>query len=109
MDSMDTQSQQAAVDRAVEQHIADIKDHMPETYKMIQAKAKEIGKRAFGLVRAGLKGEPNRFWAMEAGYVKGTQFNTLGMQDEVTKAMVEFGCANACIFGVPEEGGNGAA
>lgn len=85
----------------VERLIGEIKAHMPETYKAIQAKAVEIGNQAYVLVRAGLRGEPNRFWAMEAGHVMGTPFNLLDMQEEVAVQMVRWGCAHACIFGQP--------
>lgn len=97
---MDTRSR-TEIEAEVQQHIAEIKAHMPETYKTIQAKAQEIGAQAFALVRAGLRGEPNRFWAMERGWVKGTVFNALGIQDEVAGQMVRWGCAHVCIFGVP--------
>lgn len=100
---MDTRPS-AEIEAEVQQHIAEIKAHMPETYKTIQAKAVEIGTQAFGLVRAGLRGEPNRFWAMERGWVKGTPFNALGIQDEVAAQMVRWGCAHVCIFGVPTPG-----
>lgn len=101
---MDTRSAEE-----VERDIAEIKAHMPETYATIKAKAGELGTQAFALVRAGLRGEPNRFWAMERGWVKGTPFNALGMQEEVMRHMVQFGCAHACIFGWPsKEAGNGS-
>lgn len=105
---MDTRTAEQ-VNAEINQHIAEIKAHMPETYKAIQAKAAEIGKDAFGLVRAGLRGERNRFWAMERGWVKGTTFNVLGIQEEVAQQMVQWGCAHVCIFGVPVQGAaNGA-
>lgn len=97
---MDTKSAEQ-IEAAVQQDIAEIKAYMPETYKAIQAKAAEIGSKAFALVRAGLRGEPNRFWAMERGWVKGTPFNVLGMQEEAATQMVRWGCAHVCIFGQP--------
>ena len=51
----------------IEQQIADIKAHMPEVYKSIQAKAAAIGKPAFALVRKGLRGDANCFYAFERG------------------------------------------
>lgn len=92
-------------DEEVQQHIAEIKAHMPETYKAIQGKAGEIGRRAYELVRKGLRGERNRFWAMERGWVKGTPFNLPEIQPDVALALVQFGSAYVCIFGVPKEGG----
>lgn len=99
---MDTKSAEQ-IEAAVQQDIAEIKAHMPETYKEIQAKAAEIGSLAFALVRAGLRGVPNRFWAMERGWVKGTPFNALGVQDVVAVQLVRWGCAHVCIFGQPVE------
>ena len=97
---MDSRSK-TDIEAEVQRHIAEIKAHMPETYKSILVKADEIGRQAFVIVRAGLRGEPNRFWSMERGWVKGTPFNTLGIQEETAVQMVRFGCAHACIFGVP--------
>lgn len=69
---MDTQ-RKAAVD--VEAKIAEIKAHMPNTYASIQRKAALLGGQAYELVRRGLRGEPNCFYAIEAGYVMGTMFD----------------------------------
>ena len=52
-----------------------IKDHMPETYKAIQEKAGKIGNEAYRLVRSGLAGKPNKFYAMERGWICGTPFD----------------------------------
>jgi hypothetical protein len=52
-----------------------IKTQMPMVYGAIQDKAQEIGKEAFALVRKGLRGEPNTFYAFERGYVVGTPFS----------------------------------
>ena len=78
--------------------IQEIRQHMPETYKSIQAKAAEIGNDAYVLVRRGLRGEPNCFWAMERGHIKGTMFNLPDTQRDVAWAMVCWGSAHACIF-----------
>jgi hypothetical protein len=91
MDTIDTKEN-------IELQIAEIKSRMPETYKAILAKAAEIGKPAFALVRRGLRGEPNAFYAMENGHVKGTPFNQGDIMPEVAKYMVQFGCTFFCIF-----------
>jgi hypothetical protein len=52
-----------------------IKTQMPMVYGAIQDKAQQIGKDAFALVRKGLRGEPNTFYAFERGYVVGTPFS----------------------------------
>lgn len=102
---MDTRT--AKVDVAAS--IQEIKQHMPETYKSIQAKAAEIGNDVYVLVRRGLRGEPNCFWAMERGHIKGTLFDMPDVQRDVAWAMVGFGCAHACIFPAAtlKEGGAG--
>ena len=91
---MDTRT--AKIDVAAEIQV--IKQHMPDTYKSIQAKAAEIGNDAYVLVRRGLRGEPNCFWAMERGHIKGTLFNLPDTQRDVAWAMVCWGSAHACIF-----------
>ena len=82
----------------VEQEIADIKAHMPEVYQAIKDKADEIGKEAYSLVRRGLRGEPNCFYAFERGWVKGTPFKLTDIQRDVAYYMVAFGGAHVCIF-----------
>lgn len=91
---MDTKTAKLDVSGKIEE----IKAFMPETYKSILAKAGEIDKRAYELVRRGLRGEPNCFYAFEAGRVVGTPFATGPLPDHVAKLMVEFGCAMVCIF-----------
>ena len=68
-----------------------IKDHMPETYKAIQEKAGKVGNLAFKLVRASLKGEPNRFYAIERGHVAGTPFDMGNVSDEIARLALQFG------------------
>jgi len=93
---MDTRSKED-----VERLVGEIKACMPETYKSIQAKAAELGKDAYALVRAGLRGEPNKFWAMEAGRVMGTPFTLREINADVALAMVQWGCAYVCIWAAP--------
>lgn len=85
----------------VNDQIAQIKQHMPETYKSIQAKAASIGTPAFGLVRRGLRGESNCFWAMERGRVVGTPFSQSEITRDVAQYMVTFGCTYVCIWAAP--------
>ena len=75
-----------------------IKTQMPMVYGAIQDKAKEVGKEAFALVRRGLRGEPNTFYAFERGYVVGTPFSHGPITDQLAGLMVRFGCAFVCIF-----------
>lgn len=90
----------------IELQIAEIKAHMPETYKAILAKAEEIGKIAFSLVRRGLRGEANCFYAMENGYVKGAPFNQADIMPEIARYMVQFGCSFIVVW-QSERGGGG--
>ena len=96
---MDTRTAKVDVSRQLEE----IKQHMPETYKAIKAKAAEIGNQVFELVRRGLRGEANCFYAFEGGRVVGTPFAAGPLPDHVARLMVEFGCAFVCIFQAPEE------
>lgn len=87
----------------VEQETELIKTKMPETYKAIQAKAAEIGRQAFALVRRGLSGEPDCFYTMESGYVMGTPFagknlDGTSIMDEIARYMVQFGCSHIVVF-----------
>ena len=88
--------------------IEEIKAFMPSTYEHIQAKAGEIGNRAFELVRRGLRGEANCFYAFEGGRVVGTPFVCGPLPDHIAKLMVEFGTAMVCIFDTPERVAHGA-
>ena len=99
MDTIDTKAN-------IELQIAEIKSRMPETYKAILAKAAEIGKPAFALVRRGLRGDPNTFYAMENGYVKGTPFNQADIMPEIARYMVQFGCTFIVVW-QSEIGGGG--
>lgn len=82
----------------VDQQIANIKAHMPEVYKSIQAKAAEIGKPAFALVRRGLRGEANCFYAFERGHVVGTPFNQTDVMPQTAFYMVAFNCDHIVIW-----------
>lgn len=89
----------------VEQEIAEIKAHMPEVYQCIKAKAEEMGKEAYALVRRGLRGEPNCFYAFERGYVKGTPFTLTDIMRDIAYLMVAYGSAHVCIFPIKEKAG----
>ncbi|MDP3228502.1 MAG: hypothetical protein Q8N13_11075 [Acidovorax sp.] len=96
----------------IEDRIQLIKSQMPETYKSIKAKADVIGRQAYALVRRGLGGEVNCFYAFEAGHVVGTPFNCADISRDLAQLLVEFGCVHVCIFGerlqaAPTEDQNG--
>lgn len=86
---------------AVEQQISEIRQFMPGVYASIRAKAEEIGREAFALVRRGLRGEPGCFYAFERGRVVGTPFDGCEIQADVAAVMVQFRCAHVCMWGVP--------
>lgn len=89
-----TPDQQAA---AVEKQLGVIKTSMPAVYASIKAKASEIGGEAYVLVRRGLRGEADCFYAFERGHVVGTPFCQAVMAD-VAKLMVEFGGTYLCMW-----------
>lgn len=85
--------------------LAEIKGYMPETYKNIQTNAapNRLGNAAFSLVRRGLRGEPNCFYASEGGRTVGTPFNRLDgdITAHVALAMVCFGCRYWVVWQQP--------
>lgn len=83
---------------SVDGQIAEIKQYMPETYKSIKERAYVVGNTAYELVRRALRGEPNCFYAIEAGRVMGTPFAVSAVTDYVARQMVQFGCAYVCIW-----------
>lgn len=101
MDSWtDSRQQGAAVVTAQElqKRLDHIKRNMPQTYELIQNKAKIQGSAVFRAVRHGCAGQPNRFWAMEAGHFAGTAFNLRKVQDDVAWAMVNYGSTFCVVF-----------
>lgn len=75
-----------------------IKTKMPNVYKAIQAKASEIGQEAFSLVRQGVRGEPYKFYAFEAGHVVGTPFTGHPIEASVAQWMCQFDCPFVCMW-----------
>lgn len=71
--------------------INEIKRFMPEVYGVIRERG------AYDLVRRGLRGEANCFYALEGGRVVGTPF-TLAVQADVAANMVQWGCSYLCIL-----------
>ena len=92
----------------VEAEIRRIKQSMPETYRSIQAKADEIGRAAYAMVRKGIAGEPDTFYAFEAGHVVGTPFAVDDISAQVAATMVRFSCASVVIWAVKPEVKHGA-
>lgn len=88
---MDTRPKQQQSGADVQARLDEIKRHMPETYKAIQAKATEIGNAAFRFVRKGVSGEPNQFYAIEGGRVTGTPFDLGNVPEEIARFALQFG------------------
>lgn len=101
MDSMDTRTAARGLteNRAmrspaeVAAALDEIKRFMPETYKAIQAKADAHGSRVYAMVRRGLRGEVNQWYAMERGRVMGTPFDLPQVTDGLARYIVQFGCS----------------
>lgn len=91
-----------------DKQIATIKASMPGVYGAVQAKAEEIGREAFALVRRGARGEPNCFYAFEGGRVVGTPFDQ-EVTPEVAQLIVRFGATFLCMWpAAAKEGDDGA-
>ncbi|UBB19513.1 hypothetical protein [Comamonas odontotermitis] len=89
----------------LQQRLDHIKRNMPKTYELIVKKAETEGNAVFRTVRLGCLGEPNRFWAMEAGHFAGTAFNMRSVEQEVAWQMVNFGDDWAIVFDPELDGG----
>lgn len=76
----------------VQARLAEIKAHMPMTYAAVNEKAAAIGGEAYRYLRQGIRGEPNKFYAIENGRVVGTPFDLPGVQDELARVIVQWGC-----------------
>lgn len=87
-------AEKARVKRAT----AIIKASMPETWDEIATVCRDVGDVARAAVRCGLAGRPGAFWAGEAGYVVGTQFQEFGVQVELAKQMVTFGATHWVVW-----------
>lgn len=85
----------------VEAGLQTIKAHMPKTYARIQELAAQDGGLTFKLVRRGLRGEPNVFWASEAGYVMGTAYSYELIRADVALCITQLGSSHWVIVGCP--------
>ncbi|WP_287917821.1 hypothetical protein [Comamonas sp.] len=79
---------------------------MPQTYESIQRKAAQLGNGVYSMVRRGILGRANCFWAVEGGQVMGTPFESKHpVMAVVAQGLVEFGCAHVCIIAEPPKAG----
>lgn len=104
---MDTRTTSQATANDVRAGLEEIKTHMPETYRQIQAKANEIGRVAYAHVRGSLAGQPNRFYAIERGRVIGTPFDIPEVRDEIAALIVEWGCTFLIMWAPPGQAAGG--
>lgn len=95
---MDTTKTPVKSAEEVEAVIATIKTKMPRTYAAIQAKAQDLGKAAFALVRSAIKGQPNCFYANEAGWVVGTRFDQSEISRDVAQLLVCHGVDHFIVW-----------
>lgn len=119
MDSMDTRTQAGSAGpaskpdgqqltaedrRRIEQGQQIIKSNMPGVYGHI-CKAAAADKRIWGLVRMGLAGRPNCFWAMEGQQLAGTPFVAWASLDAPAKLLQQMARpAFVCLLGpLPQE------
>lgn len=95
MDTFKTPMKSAAEVDAV---IATIKTQMPETYNSIRDKAKTLGPATYALVRAGIKGQPNCFYAFENGHIVGTPFSLTDIARDVAQFMCTLGVQHCIVW-----------
>jgi len=102
MDTWTAEEKEAQAQRVAE-GLALIKARMPKVYAHIQEKAGEIGNLAYALVRRGLSGQANCFYAFERGHVVGTPFSAGPLPDAVAAQMVQFDMAFVALWAKPAE------
>ncbi len=95
---MDTSRTTEQIKVKVAADIERIKTRMPNVYAEIQAKAAVIGSKAFNLVKRGCAGQPNTFYAFEAGHVVGTPFSNHDIERDIAQAMCTFGIQHVSIW-----------
>lgn len=91
---MDTRTADVDVSAQIEV----IKRFMPETYSLIQEKAKTFGNDVFVWVRQGLRGYPDFFYAEEGDRVMGTPFKRGNVMAELRRWHHEHGDFNIVFF-----------
>ena len=92
---MDTEGQKA---EEVRRQTELIKTHMPNVKQMLKDKAEELGSGVWKLMRRGMAGERNCFYAFEARCVVGTPFNAPSVLDHVAVNMVHFGVVHVMVL-----------
>ncbi|MDP9891245.1 hypothetical protein J2W32_000342 [Variovorax boronicumulans] len=99
---MDTMtSDQAMTVAEVNARLGFIKDRMPRTYQAIQEKAAVVGKEAYALVRRGIRGEPNCFFACERDHKAGTPWDA-AVPTDVARLVERYGMTFVCMWPEPK-------
>lgn len=85
----------------------DLRQHMPETAKWVEAKRQELGaEHVNGCIRRAMKGEPGLFYAMERGHVLGTPFPSTHPIAADQALAVQLGCTFAGFIATPPRTGS---
>ena len=85
----------------VEQDLHTIRTRMPKLYEAIKERAK-MQPEVYALVRRGLRGESNCFYAMEAGHVMGAPFageRWAKVADVLREQALQFGFGFVVMWG----------
>ncbi len=99
---MDTMtSDQAMTVGEVNARIELIKARMPKTYAAIQEKAATLGKEAYALVRRGIRGESNCFYACERDLKAGTYWEAK-VSPDIARLVERYGMTFVCMWPEPE-------
>ena len=98
----------------IDSQVAMIRQHMPMTYQAIHEKAGKIGRPAFNFVRRGVAGQPNMFYAIEAGRTVGTPFVGVPGANLLANYIRQFGCQFLILWAaeaqqLPAKGGDHGA
>ncbi len=95
----------------VEQDLHTIRTRMPKLYEAIKERAK-VQPEVYALVRRGLRGEVNCFYAMEAGHVMGAPFageRWATVADVLREQALQFGFGFVVMWGDAPAADQGAA
>ncbi|WPG35146.1 hypothetical protein [Variovorax sp. EBFNA2] len=80
----------------------DMRSAMPKTASMVDMRRAEWGKEyVHAMIKRGVAGEPNCFYAAEAGHTLGTPFAG-PIAEDVAWHMVTFGVDAMCFFQAPK-------
>jgi hypothetical protein len=85
----------------VQQDLLTIRTRMPKLYEAIKERAK-VQPEVYALVRRGLRGEVNCFYAMEAGHVMGAPFageRWAKVADVLREQALQFGFGFVVMWG----------